>query len=109
MSDVEIREQLHRYLSREISLSDFKRWFVPATWNIDRDEDLCTRELAADIDLRLAEFSQGHWTEEELRDLFTSILETQSFEITINTRLPLRLFYSALARPSQLVFSGKLS
>ena len=59
--DEEIKAMLARYLRDEISLREFSRWFVPATWDLDRANNRLARELAADIDLRLAEYSHGHW------------------------------------------------
>jgi hypothetical protein len=65
----QIREAVMHYIAGGISLRQFQEWFAPHTWNIDSragaDDDL--RRLANDVDLLLAEFSNGHWTEEELR------------------------------------------
>ena len=72
-----IREQLAKYLSREISLRDFKDWFFSSTWDIDRIGDPVLTDLVYGIKLDLAEFSHGDWTEEELHDLLCSYLEKQ--------------------------------
>lgn len=72
----EIRAWLARYLRSEISLREFQDWFVPATWDVDAAEDAATRELAADVDLRLAEFTNGHLTEQQLRSRLSRIPES---------------------------------
>lgn len=65
--DLGIREKLAKYLAEEISLSAFQEWFVPRAWNIDKRGEPGAVELVHEIELRLAEFSNGDWTEDELR------------------------------------------
>ena len=63
----QINAHLCRYLTGEISLIEFQEWFIPSTWNVEHSQDPYAVELAANIHLLLAEFSNGDWTEEELR------------------------------------------
>jgi len=63
--NIEIRELLARYMAEEISLADFDLSFTNLIWDADRDEDSIS--LIGEISLRLAEFSNGDWTEDELR------------------------------------------
>lgn len=65
-TDLEIRAALVRDLNGEISLAEFEDWLVPAAWNIEQTGNREATDLAGDIELRLAEFSNGHWTEPEL-------------------------------------------
>ena len=65
--DLEIRDWLGQYLDGKISLRQFEDWFVPAAWGIPRTASPGTLRLVGEIELRLAEFSNGHWTEPELR------------------------------------------
>jgi hypothetical protein len=65
--DYTIRERLATYLASEISLSEFEDWFFPETWDIDQVDNLDLLNLVYGIKLRLAEFSNGDWTETELR------------------------------------------
>ena len=74
--DQEIREHLVRYLSGELSLRDFNRWFMPATWNIDRSGNDDAERLVGDIGLALAELQAGHATEEQVRVLFARLVHT---------------------------------
>lgn len=64
--DLKIRERLASYLAGEISRREFEEWFIPATWNKAHERNPVTAHLIGDIDLRLAEFSNGDWTEDEL-------------------------------------------
>jgi hypothetical protein len=48
-------------------------WFWPATWDIERSNDVAAEELTWEIMLRLAEYSKGHRTEAELKDLLRPI------------------------------------
>ncbi len=72
--DVLIHDQLVRYLAREISLEKFRDWFDLTAWDLQRTNNIGGRELAGEIELRLAEFSNAHWTEEELRQKFLPLV-----------------------------------
>ena len=65
---LEIQNYVARYLSGEISLEDFRSWFDVATWDAFDAATTAAQQLAGQIDLWLAEFSKGHWTESELRE-----------------------------------------
>lgn len=67
-SDLEIRKQLGRYLTSEISFEDFEDWFVAHSWNYHEAANLILLELVSEIELLLAEFSSGHWTEDDLKE-----------------------------------------
>ena len=64
---LEIRDRLTRYLDGEISLRQFEDWFIPVAWASPQTVNQGTLELVGEIELRLAEFSNGHWTESQLR------------------------------------------
>lgn len=80
-SDLEIREQLARYLAREISLQDFEDWFAPRAWNIHEATSPALQELVSEIELLLAEFSNGDWTEKELRRMLSPLVATYKVSI----------------------------
>jgi hypothetical protein len=65
--ELEIREDLVRYLARDIDLGAFREAFSPNAWDIENRSDAATVDLVREIDLALAEFDHGHWTEDELR------------------------------------------
>ncbi len=67
----EIRVALARYLDGSVSLREFDRWFTRATWEIVSDP--VAEALADEIELRLSEYTSGHWTEEELRKIFREL------------------------------------
>ena len=68
-----IRHQLARYLRGEITLRDFDAWFVPATWGVTQDDDPAAYDLTNEIYLRLAEYSAGHRTEQEVQEMLRSL------------------------------------
>jgi hypothetical protein len=74
-----IREQLANYLSGRLDLRAFNRWFAAAAWTVDGDPDVATRVLAYEIEHRLAEFSNGDWTEVELGRFFQPLVTNYSF------------------------------
>jgi hypothetical protein len=62
-----IRKKLSDYLSGRLSLRKFRDWFVPATWDVEEWASVPTQELVYEIKLRMAEYTSGYWTEDELR------------------------------------------
>jgi hypothetical protein len=81
--EAEIRLALIRYLTNASSLLDFQDWFVPATLNIHKSGDFVAAELAAQTELALAEYSNGHRTESDLRrELQTMVYSAKGSAIT---------------------------
>jgi len=73
----EIRTQLGRYLSGKSSLRQFRKWFDVETWGLAAESDSPVRQLAGEIELRIAEFTNGHLTEDDLRSLLQALLQRQ--------------------------------
>ena len=67
--DAEIRGWLARYLGGEVSLQEFEDWLIPVAWSLDPEGHSAAEDIAYEIELRLAEFTNNHWTEPELRDM----------------------------------------
>jgi hypothetical protein len=94
--DFEIRKQLIRYLSGQISLNTFQEIFIPIIWDIDKKENKNVKKLSNRIILRLAEYSNGDWSEQELKDLFRPMVGNFNIEIDMSSY-----------QKNRLVFSGK--
>jgi hypothetical protein len=84
--DIKIREWLARYLANEISIQEFQDRFVPTTWEVEKSNDVPAIDLAHEIDLRMAEFSNGHWTEAELRDKLRPLVESYTAMVSYGTQ-----------------------
>lgn len=67
IADYAIREKLAHFLTGGLSLDQFEDWLVQKSWNMHRDSDDQSQKLASAIELRLAEHSNGHLSEPELR------------------------------------------
>ena len=74
--DTQIRRRLSEYIAGDMTLKKFAAWFAPVVWGID-SAPAGSQDLAYELELRLAEYSNGDWTEAELRRLFRSVLMTQ--------------------------------
>lgn len=57
------------YLAGKTSLQQFDEWFVPAAWNVTPASDPEAADLVGEIYLRVAEYTNGDWDEEELKGL----------------------------------------
>jgi hypothetical protein len=72
----QIRDELRLYVSGQVPLSTFEEWLVAMSWNIHQTGDVSAMRLAYEIDLRLAEYANGHRTEDELKWIFQPLLDT---------------------------------
>lgn len=70
-----LQDELTCYLAGEQSLSEFYHWFVPEAWDVHQWASPRVQEVVGEINLLLAEYSSGHRTEQELKDLFAKIIE----------------------------------
>lgn len=71
--EYEIRAHLIDYLIGQVSLRDFETWFTAATWNAVGHVARSTEDLIGEVALRLAEWSSGHRTTEEIHDLLAPL------------------------------------
>ncbi len=65
--DVEIRSWIARVLTGEATLRDFYRWFVPATWEVERSGNAEAIRLTHALALLLNEFSAGDITADDVK------------------------------------------
>jgi len=73
--EFEIRDRLSALLADEISLHDFEDWFFPKTWDVDKLDEPDLLDLVYQIKLDWAEFTDGHWSLEQLRNMLHSLVE----------------------------------
>jgi hypothetical protein len=81
-----IREWVATYLSDEVSLLDFQTWFVPRAWEI-LETGTPAAVVASELELLLAEFTNGDLTEDELRETLVpygrvAVLHYSSVDVT---------------------------
>ena len=79
-SQFELRQELTRYLKGQCTLKDFEDWFVPRSWNFNQNSNPSLLKLVSQIELSLAEFSNGDWTEKELRQQFSILMTVDEIE-----------------------------
>jgi len=53
------------------TLVEFEDWFAPVAMEIERSDNPAAMSLAYLIELRLAEYTSGHWTERELKGMLS--------------------------------------
>jgi hypothetical protein len=66
ITEAQIQQQLFGYLIRELSLNQFEDWLVGQSWNMHRDSNKAAQRLVGAIELRLAEYSNDHLTDDAL-------------------------------------------
>ena len=69
-SELDLRQELARYLKSQCTLKDFEDWFVPRSWEFSQNTNPSLQKLVSQIELSVAEFSNGDWNESELRQEF---------------------------------------
>lgn len=88
----DVQHKLASYLSGETCLSQFRDWFDGETWDSDLQTDEPQGQLVGEIELRLAEFTNGHRTEDDLRYHLEGLLpkaENVDFQLQITREEPL--------------------
>lgn len=89
IAELEIREKIGRFLSKEMSLDRFEDWLVQRSWNMHKDSEEAAQKLASAIELRLAEFSNGHLDECALRDELRALVNTGVIQISFGAAVPM--------------------
>jgi hypothetical protein len=91
----DIQFHLSRYLSNTTSLEDFRDWFDHETWGLAAESDSPARRMAGEIELRIAELTSSHLTEDDLRKLLIPLvpdevrqIESVNFQIPVTEREP---------------------
>jgi len=69
-----ITKNLSTYVTRKMTLKSFRDWFIPESWDVEEWADLDLQKLVYDIKLRLAEYTSGHWSEDDLREKLNSLM-----------------------------------
>jgi hypothetical protein len=73
--DIQIREAVLGFISGKTDLQSFEDWFVPATWDIEKSGSPAqTFELAHEIELLLAEYTNGHRSESNLKEELSRVI-----------------------------------
>ena len=75
---LQIRDRLGDYLAGVIDLREYRASFMIDAWNIDKRASEQTADLVHDIQLLLAEYEHGDWTEPEMR---ARLAEAAAFDI----------------------------
>jgi hypothetical protein len=71
---ISIRRSLSRYLSNEQTLRQFLRGLTPKLARVGSDER--ADDVAHEIYIRVAEYTNGDWTESELKELLRPLVST---------------------------------
>lgn len=85
----DILGRLRQYVSHEISLDQFREWFDVETWDVIDESSPATQQVAGEIELRIAEFTNGHRTEDDLRSQLERLLPVVDFQLPVTYREPL--------------------
>ncbi|MBM4285635.1 MAG: hypothetical protein FJ128_10370 [Deltaproteobacteria bacterium] len=104
--DIDIREQLARYLVGEISFQEFEDWFVPASWNVVQGKNVAAINIVYEIELWLAEFSDGFWSEAELKEKLFPLVNNYKIDIAMDQWQSGVSNHNVRWFQSQLLFSG---
>jgi hypothetical protein len=66
---------LAQYAAGSISLAEFRAWFVPVTWDLDDTAEPDGNQMVYDIENLYAEYTDGYWTEAELRERLLQVVQ----------------------------------
>ncbi len=71
---LEIQQTLERYLTGNIPVDDLQAQLAAMVWAVEEHESPDVVDLFHDVELSLAEFTSGDWTEAELKRLLRQSL-----------------------------------
>ncbi len=71
---LDMTDALDRYLTGQISVSDLQVRLAGLAWDVLIDDNSPGANVLYELELGLAEFSNGDWTEDELKGLFRPLL-----------------------------------
>jgi len=74
----DLRKKLMAYVDDKTTLDEFKEWFIPLAWRDETERNPGLDEIVAEVELRLAEFSEEAWTEADLKRLLRQIAAVHS-------------------------------
>lgn len=63
-----VREVSSAYIDSRIPFGEFQERFVSLTWDATLPQASPVSDLVTEIELLIAEYTNGHWTEDELRE-----------------------------------------
>jgi hypothetical protein len=75
-----LRRKLTAYLSGKTSLTDFRHWFIPASWDVAKWAPPELAALVYRIELSLIEHENGHRTEDDLRQALAAAVASYEAE-----------------------------
>jgi len=71
---LDMTDAIDRYLAGQISVSDLQVRLAAIAWDVLLDDDTPGANVLYELELGLADFSNGDWTEDELKGLFLPLL-----------------------------------
>lgn len=85
VKDFVVREWLAKYVVGELTLKELSQLIVLQSAGMSKADDVSGDSLIPEVELRLAEFSNGHWTEEDLKQFFRPLVQRYSTSVAFAT------------------------
>ncbi len=79
--EFQVRDKLADYIVGNLALDAFRDWLVPIAWDVEAERSSRLEDLVYEIELRLAEYSQGLWTETELKGQLEPLVERYALDL----------------------------
>ena len=74
IDETKLRMDLIQFIQGSLSLEEFEDRLVRMSWDMHRDSSASAVALASAIELRLAEHSSGHLSDEEMKTEFSILV-----------------------------------
>ena len=84
----EVRRRATDYVEGRATLADFALWLAALAWELDNTGDADLRDLVNSLELRIAEFTSGDWSEAELGSLIRVPLSASTVVLTALVEVP---------------------
>lgn len=86
--EFKIKKHLESLLKGNFSLTEFEDWFVGTTWDLLEQPENDLTAFVNSINLYLAEYSNGHRSEEETKELLGALYDKSLTKIVFGSCSP---------------------
>jgi hypothetical protein len=66
-SVIDIKQQVKRYGSGQISRAEYRAWLIERVWNVGEDSETEANRILFELESLDAEYTEEHWTETQLK------------------------------------------
>lgn len=104
----ELREEIARALSGEVSLNELYSWLMARSWNMNQNSNAAAIDLAGDVEELFFERADGYRDDESVRNSLSCLLNNIVIEASMGDAIVVAPHTTAVSFPIWLPLSSAL-